>query len=52
MRYKVLSWLRLSRKNAMPEPEVTHDWYEHHIITLTKHEKFRTKDGGVPLFVI
>jgi len=50
MRYKVLSWLRLSRKNTLPEPEVTHDWYEHHIITLTKHEKFRTKDAGVPLF--
>jgi magnesium transporter len=50
MRYRVLSWLRLGRKNLPVEPEATHDWYEHQIVTLTKHEKFRTKEGGVPLF--
>ncbi len=50
MRYRVLSWLRLSRKNLPPEPEATHDWYEHQIVTLAKHEKFRAKEGGVPLF--
>lgn len=50
MRYKVLSWLRLSRKNQPPAPAEQKDWYEHHVVSPTRHEKFRDRPGGVPLF--
>lgn len=50
MRYKVLSWLRIGRKSSRVDIGPVRDWHEHHIITLRKHEKFRERADGVPLF--
>lgn len=50
MRYKVLSWLRLSKKAPPVLSEEPQDWYEQHIVTLHRHERFRTRQGGIPLF--
>ena len=50
MRYRVLSWLRLSKKAPATVAEQPKDWYEQHIVTLTRHERFRERPGGIPFF--
>lgn len=50
MRYRVLSWLRLSKQVPATVAEQPKDWYEQHIVTLTRHERFRERPGGIPLF--
>jgi magnesium transporter len=48
--YRFLSWLRLTRKVQQNSNAQQRDWHEHHIVTQRKHERFRDKDGGIPLF--
>jgi magnesium transporter len=50
MTYRFLSWLRLSRRPDLESPVSVRNWHEHHVITGRKHEAFREKQGGIPLF--
>ena len=50
MRYKVMSWLRLSPRPAVAPEIIVHDWHEHHIVTLRSHERIRDRESVIPLF--
>ncbi|MBV6492155.1 MAG: Cobalt/magnesium transport protein CorA [Turneriella sp.] len=50
MAYRFLSWLSLKKRPSAAKGAPKKDWHEHHIVTLKSHEKFRTKEEGIPLF--
>lgn len=48
--FRFLSWMRLAKKPQLTDTGPKKDWHEHHIVSLRKHERFREKAGGIPLF--
>jgi len=48
--YRFLSWLRLGKRNDPTINGAPHDWHEHHIVSLRKHDRFRDREAPVPLF--